>query len=627
MTWLYSILFAGLFVASDSQPAAIQVDQTDLSSDTTITAKFDESEKFEQSYPLNANGRVSVSNVNGSITIEAWDKNEVRLEATKFADTKEALAEMELDITSTSDRFSVEVDYKRQNYGDHKQWGRKRMEVQFRLSVPRTAVLDEIEAVNGSVTVSNFTNITKISAVNGEVTATNLRGTANLSTVNGTVQCDFDRLDGSSKVNLSTVNGQVNLSLPSDINATVKADTLNGNITNGFGLRVKKGEYVGRDLYGRIGSGEAQIKLDSVNGQLAITRKNDGKSPNPVTDLLPEKGTRDDDGGSMAHNVDRSVERAVRASQREAQAAMRASQREAQAAMRAAQKEINKVKLKELENLKIDIDIDTKGIEKGVRDALIVQGEAMARMRNAMWMPGLPSIVKASKSYPVRGVPRVTIDAKGCNVTVRGWDKPEVKYSLTEISHGRESSKASVSDSASDSQVTIKVEGNNEDYDGWSHGTSNRIEVFVPRKSNIKVVTDGEIRISGISGEIDVTGEDEAIDFREIDGELKVTAGDGQVRVVGFKGDLISQTADGPVFLEGEFKSIKSNSVDGAIVLTLPSTTNATVSSNGNIKSERTDGVHEKNGKLRFGTGSSSFDFNVVDGSVVVRDRSSIETK
>ncbi len=617
MTWLYSILFAGLFVASDSQPATFNADQANLSSNTNIvSAVFDETEKFEQSYPLNPNGRVSVSNVNGSITIEAWDKNEVRLEATKFADTKEALAEMELDIVSTSDRFSVEVDYKRQNYGDHKQWGRKRMEVQFRLSVPRTAVLDEIEAVNGSVTVSNFTNITKISAVNGEVTATNLRGTANLSTVNGTVQCDFERLDGSSKVTLSTVNGRVNLSLPSDINATVKADTLNGNITNGFGLRVKKGEYVGRDLYGRIGSGDAQIKLDSVNGQLAITRKNDGKSLSPVTDLLPEKGTERDDGGSMARNVDRSIERSVRA-----------SQKEAQAAMRAAQKEINKIKLKDLENLKVDIDIDTKGIEKGIREAMIVQGEAMARMRDAMWMPGLPSIVKQSKSFPVRGVPKVTIDAKGCNVTVRGWDNPEVKYALTEISHGRESSKASVADSASDSQVTIKVVGNNDGHaDGWS-GATNRLEIFVPRKLNIKVVTDGEIRVSGISGEIDVTGEDEAIDFREIDGELKVTAGDGQVRVVGFKGDLISQTADGPVFLEGDFKSIKSNSVDGAIILTLPSTANATVSSNGSIHSERADGVREKNGKWRFGAGSSNFDFNVVDGSVVVRDQSSIQSK
>lgn len=619
MTWLYSILFAGLFAAADTQPVTLEADQANLIQTTYTSAAFDESEKFEQSYPLNANGRVSVSNINGSITIVAWDKNEVRLEATKFADTKEALAEIELDIQSTNDRFSVAVDYQRKSHGDYKQWGRKRREVQFRLSVPRTAVLNEIEAVNGSVTVSNFTNFTKISAVNGEVTATNLRGTANVSTVNGTVQCDFERLDSSSKINLSTVNGKVNLSLPSDINATVKADTLNGNIKSDFGLRIKKGEYVGRDLHGRIGSGEAQIKLDSLNGQLAITRKNDGKSQNPVTDLLPENGSEIDDGGSMARDVDRSIDRSVRASRRHAEAAMRDARKE----IERIRPEIGKIKLKELENLKIEID--TKSIEKDVHNAMIVQREAMSRMRDAMWMPGQPSIVKQSKSFPVSGVPTVDIDAKSCNVTVRGWDKAEVKYALTEISRGSESSKSTVIDFANESKVTIKVEG--ESNGGWSESNTYRLEVFVPRKSSIKVVTEGEIRVSGVSGTIDVTGSDEAIDLRDLDGTLKVTAANAQVRVLGFNGEFVSKTVDGPVFLEGDFKSIKSDSVDGQITLTLPSTANAMISSNGNVNSQRGDGVREKNGKWRFGTGKSYFDFNVVEGNIIIRDQSSVQTK
>ena len=66
--------------------------------------------------------------------------------------------------------------------------------------VPRGAMLNEIETVNGSVTVSNFTNIIKISAVNGSVKATNIRGTASLSTVNGEVIADFDRLESGTKV-------------------------------------------------------------------------------------------------------------------------------------------------------------------------------------------------------------------------------------------------------------------------------------------------------------------------------------------------------------------------------------------------------------------------------------------
>ena len=108
----------------------------------------------------------------------------------------------------------------------------------------------------------------------------------------------------------------------------------------------------------------------------------------------------------MSRNIDRSIDQAVRASQKEAQAAMRAAQRE----MEKIRPEMDKIRIKELENLKIEID--TKGIEKDIRKAMIVQGEAMARMRDAMWLPGLPSIVKQSKSFPVRGVPDVNIDAK-----------------------------------------------------------------------------------------------------------------------------------------------------------------------------------------------------------------------
>src|SRR5262249_29165227 len=145
-----------------------------------------------------------------------------------------------------------------------------KLQVEFHVTAPRGAVLNEVETVNGSVSVSNFSNYTKISAVNGDVSAANLRGTANLSTVNGQLSADFDRLDTGSKVNLSTVNGTARVVIPSDSNATFKVDSLNGNITNDFGLPVRKGKYVGRDLYGKVGSGDVSIRMSSVNGALTI---------------------------------------------------------------------------------------------------------------------------------------------------------------------------------------------------------------------------------------------------------------------------------------------------------------------------------------------------------------------
>jgi hypothetical protein len=247
---------AGVLFSSQDISFNVPVAASSEAPSLTAVQYKDEVERFEQSYPLNANGRVSVGNINGSIVVEAWDKNEVHLEAVKTADSKETLAAVEIKVDSRPDSFRVEADYdqwKLQGRGD--QWQRnRRLEVQFKLSVPRGAVLDEIGTVNGSVTVSNFTNMTKASAVNGDVRAANLRGAANLSTVNGEVVGDFDRLESGSRISLNTVNGKVTLTIPSDSNATVRADSLNGPITNDFGLPVRKGEYVGRDLYGRIGA-------------------------------------------------------------------------------------------------------------------------------------------------------------------------------------------------------------------------------------------------------------------------------------------------------------------------------------------------------------------------------------
>ena len=88
MSWLYSIVFAGLMFSSNNETPVQSCDIPQSDVLIVESAPGDETEKFEQSYPISPNGRVSVSNVNGSIVIDAWDKNEVRLEATKIADSK-----------------------------------------------------------------------------------------------------------------------------------------------------------------------------------------------------------------------------------------------------------------------------------------------------------------------------------------------------------------------------------------------------------------------------------------------------------------------------------------------------------------------------------------------------------
>lgn len=632
MSWLYSIVFAGLMFSSNNEVPVESCDIRSGDAPKTESVQTDETEKFEQSYPINANGRVSVSNVNGSVIVEAWDKNEVRLEATKIADSRESLSDVEIKVDSRLDSFSVETDYKSWKSSDRRNENRyRKLEVEFRLWVPRTAVLNEIETVNGSVTVSNFVNVTKISAVNGNVQAVNLRGAANLSTVNGEVTADFDRLETGSKINLSTVNGRVNLTIPSDANATIKADSLNGSITNDFGLPVRKGEYVGRDLYGKIGSGEVQIRLNSVNGKLAIGRKNDGKSTNPATNLLPQK-TKDDDnenwdrdraeGGFNSAKINKEVAKAVKNADKTAAIGLKVAQKE----LTRLAPEIERITLEGLENLK---NINTSDIERKVYEGLQRQYETMDRLSNANWSGSAPFIEKKTKTFNVKGVTKVSIEARDCDVKVRGWDKPEVKYVLTEIAGRRNRTPVMVTEDSNYSFVNLKVTGNGrDDRNSYSNGDSNRvrIEVYVPKRTNLKIVTNGEIRLDGISGDIELNGVDETINVRDVNGSLRLSSVDAQVRIIGFTGELDSKTVDGDVYLEGQFSKITGSTVDGSYILTVPENYNAEVSAN--VDDLTIENVPQpevvKEGLWRFGSGGPKYLFKVVDGKIRFRSSSVI---
>ncbi|MCA1609076.1 MAG: DUF4097 family beta strand repeat-containing protein, partial [Acidobacteria bacterium] len=454
MSWLYTLVFSGLLFSASGEIAQDSILPDDESAGREISVQGDEIEKFEQSYPLNAGGRVAVSNVNGSIVIEAWDRNEVRLEATKIADSKETLAEVEIKVNSTPDSLTVETDHQGWKWNNKRNDGRHRkLEVQFRLSVPRTARLDQIATVNGSVTVSNFVNYTRISAVNGSVSATNLRGTANLGTVNGEVMAEFDRLEPTSRISLNTVNGTATLMIPSDSNAIIKAESLNGNITNDFGLPVRKGRYVGRDLHGRVGTGETQIKLESVNGRLSVNRRNDGKSVNPATNLLQQKADDEDwsDGASApsAAEVTRHVTRAARQAQRETADALREAAKE----LMKLDPRLYEIKAADLE--KVKIDLDKKKIEGSIREAVAAQIEGVARLRDAIWTG--PVFKKKTNVFSVSEIPKVNIDAPGCDVRVRGWDRDEVRYALTEMSVRFNDSNTSVKETASPKEVFLRI--------------------------------------------------------------------------------------------------------------------------------------------------------------------------
>ena len=230
-------------------------------------------EEFHQSYALTATGRVSIANINGNVHISAWDRNEVKVDAVKRAYSPERLSEVTIDVTNSADSVVIKTKYpERDQTFETRNRGNNPASVEYTLTVPRGARIDSAELVNGSLDIEGVKGDVHVSLVNGEVKAGGLGGEVKLSTVNGAQEVNVTALDEAKGVTLNSVNGPIVLIVPSGANAQVRASTVHGAITNDFGLTVNEGQYVGRDLTGQIGSGGPRIRLNNVNGSIAIKR-------------------------------------------------------------------------------------------------------------------------------------------------------------------------------------------------------------------------------------------------------------------------------------------------------------------------------------------------------------------
>jgi DUF4097 and DUF4098 domain-containing protein YvlB len=241
----------------------------------TLTAEF------HQTYPINANGRVSLENINGAVHISSWDRNEVKVDAVKRANSQKRLDEAKIEVNADSGSISIRTKYPQGT--QHWDSDDQAASVEYTLTVPKNAHLDAIKLINGSLDISNINGDVEASCINGRLTAKGLTGEVKLSTINGPAEAQINP-SGNGHIVVSSVNGPVDLTQPSDIKGRVEASTVTGGISNDFGLSVNH-QLVGHKLDGEIGSGGSRIELKNVNGPIQIHRASDGHSPSAVKDL------------------------------------------------------------------------------------------------------------------------------------------------------------------------------------------------------------------------------------------------------------------------------------------------------------------------------------------------------
>jgi DUF4097 and DUF4098 domain-containing protein YvlB len=157
------------------------------------------------------------------------------------------------------------------------------------ITVPRRSSLELKCTNNGDIYAEQVEGEIDASNVNGKVTLKNVSGSVTAHSLNGEVLVVLDRIDPSKPMSFSTLNGDIDVTLPSNLKASVLMKTDHGEIYSDFEVKLSGapsviGNQSGRQpdgtyhlrfdqaLRGTIGGGGPQFQFTTFNGQIYIRR-------------------------------------------------------------------------------------------------------------------------------------------------------------------------------------------------------------------------------------------------------------------------------------------------------------------------------------------------------------------
>jgi hypothetical protein len=161
--------------------------------------------------------------------------------------------------------------------------------VDLTLQVPYASSLELTSMNDGKILIENVTGELEINGGNGSVALHNVSGSAVVHTMNGDIEAAFSKVTTDKPLSFSNMNGDIDITLPADIKASVKMKSQQGNIYSDFDVVLKpapqkaeasdspeKGRYriaFDKGIYGTINGGGQELTLNTFNGDIFIRKK------------------------------------------------------------------------------------------------------------------------------------------------------------------------------------------------------------------------------------------------------------------------------------------------------------------------------------------------------------------
>src|SRR6266849_1376581 len=220
------------------------------------------SKEFNQTYPLQAGGALELQNVNGTVDVQGWDRNEIEIHAVKTAKHKESdLERVSIEVDAKPEVITIVTRYP-QNEGVE-------VAVDYNIHVPHGTRVEHIGTVNGTLRIAGVEAVEDLHTVNGNIEVFEAGGSVHAHTTNGNVHLEMAHLPDKAGAFAETTNGSLVLAVPSDMQADLEARCLNGNFSSELPMTMESSQRP-REMHGKLGRGGAPIHLRTVNGGIRV---------------------------------------------------------------------------------------------------------------------------------------------------------------------------------------------------------------------------------------------------------------------------------------------------------------------------------------------------------------------
>lgn len=285
-----------------------------------LLAGMPQQQQFDTDTTVSVSGgtRLRLENVGGEVTIRAWDRNQVRIQATHSSRTRIGIrvSESVLRLTPQGSRgmgaMGGMVDYVLTvpaamdiqlggMFADVSIEGTRGSvsvnTVEGNISVKGGAGTLELATVNGKITVDGANARLNLRAVSEDIEITNVQGEVQAETVSGDVT--LSRVDGR-RVEAQTVSGDVRfdgtlrpdgtysllthsgdviVAIPENASILIQTAVANGDVSASFDLPASERSSRRRQQF-RLGSGSATLELETFSGDIRLVRPSEIRTRN-----------------------------------------------------------------------------------------------------------------------------------------------------------------------------------------------------------------------------------------------------------------------------------------------------------------------------------------------------------